>query len=423
MFGNNHPGSEIYGDTIFGGDNVGEFDPVWTNTTAGVLIRAQAVFSSFPGQPRIPALDIIINFRNEIQGAVPRLGIGAYGSFEDFGLESYVGMGLNVSALMKASLPVAYGPNRLGIRVTNNFSIDHPNENAVMWSKIGSLDFTLAGKDIGSSLAALFNIQVEDTTAGLMPLPWRGHVYAVKQLGTSDLIFVYGENGISVIQAHGEFYGEKYLSTLGLKSKHSIVMTEDEQYFILSNGILHKIATNGEIKKLGYDVQFNIMNDITMSYDNENNLIYICDGTTGYVYSIDDSSLGEGPGNVTGIQSQDGTSLVVAPDDVTIPRFEIQTDLYDFGIRKEKTLLNVEIGTDYIEAMQLQIEYRVERTSGWRKLPWVAFNPLGKVQIPCYGLDFRFKLRSSSNIIFSLDYIKINGIIHGFSPLDTTVIN
>jgi hypothetical protein len=163
------------------------------------------------------------------------------------------------------------------------------------------------------------------------------------------------------------------------------------------------------------------MTTLILSYDNENDLLYLCDGTNGYVYNPNLRSMVKGAPNVSGIHYSDGTTYVVAPAAVTVPAFSMKTAVVDFENRKEKTIFSVEIGTTLTVAIQVRIHWRELHTDSFSQTPWATFTDRGFAYLPCYGVDFQFELSAASaQALKQIDYIKINGVLHGFSYLDTS---
>lgn len=267
------------------------------------------------------------------------------------------------------------------------------HKNWVRWSNIGELDFTIW----------------KDNIAGERPLDYNGWVYCLKKLGNK--VIAYGQNGVSALVPVGNTYGLQSVYRLGLKGKHAVCGTDAEHYFVDVTGQLWRLADN--IEKLDYsEFLSNLASTAVLSYDQENGLIYLCDGGTGYVYSPSDKSLGEGPINITGIGSQSGTLYTAAASTISTPTFEICTDIFDFGTRKAKTIHNVQIGTDLTSTLSVAVDCRRDKSSTFETIPWREVNDDGVVHTTCYGNEFRFRIKSSSYEYFEIDYVTINGVIN-----------
>lgn len=267
--------------------------------------------------------------------------------------------------------------------------------NWIRWSDVGHLNFTINRSNV----------------AGERRTDWAGWIYDIKKLG--DKVIVYGENGVSILTPSGNTYGLSTVHRIGLKSKQAVTGNDSTHFFIDNKGQLYSLSDS--LQKLDYSEYLSVMSSPVMSYDTENELIYICDGTYGYVYSVGDKSLGKGPINLTGISSQGGTLYAVAPATIATPTFEICTDIYDLGTRNFKTVYSIEVGTDLTEYLQASVDFRVSNKGSFTTLGWHLVNPSGVAYIPCYGVEFRFRLKALSYEYFEIDYLTINGFINDYS--------
>ena len=261
--------------------------------------------------------------------------------------------------------------------------------NFVKWSQIGHLDFTIGRSNV----------------AGEMPLDCKGWVYGIKKL--NDKVVAYGENGISLLTPTGVKYGLNTIYRIGLKSKQAVTGDDSIHYFIDNKGQLYSLGES--LQKLDYSEYLSAMSSLVMSYDAENELVYICDGTLGYVYSPRDKSLGSGPVNVTGISSQGGILYVAAPSTILMPNFENCTDIYDLGTRKLKTVFSLEYGIDVEATLQAKIDYRRDKAVAFSQTSWHDVDEKGFANITCNGREFRFRTRLTSYEWITLDYINVNG--------------
>lgn len=403
MLGNILQGSYIYGDMLLGVDTT-EVTANISNSTSRVVFRSRAVLSSYHTKFRIPELDIIVDLSQDDEENIPKVGFGSYGSFEEFGTTVYAGVALGGYSLFMPSELLARGPVGVGFGSDFSFILEHPDNNSIAWSNIGSVDFTIG----------------QDNVAGKMPVDWKGYVYAIEQLADTNIIYVYGDNGITRISPNGIFYGRKQVSNLGIKSKHSVVNTKDSHYFISKNGNLYRINRDNTITKLGYAEFLSVMGEVVMSWDGFNQYVYICDGATGYIYSEDSDSLTEGPSNVTGIRYRDSEFYVGAPTLITIPEVLIVSDIYDMGTKKEKTIFEIIVGVNDTYGLQVAVDYRLSPLDDFKTIPFKSVGPLGKVVINCYGREFRFRVKGRGITSgFKIESLTVNGIVHGFSFLDT----
>ena len=269
--------------------------------------------------------------------------------------------------------------------------LENLRANLIKWSNVGSLDFTIG----------------RDNVAGERRTDWVGWIYEIKKLGNK--VVAYGENGVSMLIPSGNNYGLNTIYRIGLKSKQAVTGNDAAHYFIDNKGQLFSLGET--LQKLDYSEYLSAMNNPVMSYNAEIDLVYMCDGTLGYVYSPRDKSFGSGPINLTGISSQDETLYAVSPATIVIPNFEICTDIYDLGTRKLKTVFSLEFGIDLDTTLQVSIDYRRDKTKTFAQTSWHVIDEGGFVKITCNGREFRFRVQALNWEYFEIDYININGEI------------
>lgn len=271
----------------------------------------------------------------------------------------------------------------------------------VGWSKIGSLEFT----------------RDQTNEFGFMALKGIGDIYDTIKLNNS--VIIYGYDGIAVMKPHGVAWGYEKIFNIGSNGRGSQVGTDQNHWFIDTESCLWRL--NGEgIKKIDYKEYLGILSNPVMSLDLEKDLIYICDGVHGFVYSYLNNSLSKGSATISGCGYTGGTSYFCSPSTISLPAIEFTTDIYDMGTRKNKTIFNVEVSTDTSRIMQLAIEYRIAQNVSFSTSPWVDFTPSGIAYLMCYGIEFKFKFKfkTAPHTMFKLDQMKVNGIVHGYSYLD-----
>jgi len=275
-----------------------------------------------------------------------------------------------------------------------------PRCNVVRWGKIGYFNFDID----------------ESNIAGERPMDWAGCIYHIRKLG--DKVVVYGENGVTLMKASGIHWGMDTIYRLGLKNKGAFAGSDSRHFFVNVLGELFQLDET--LTKLDYSEYLSTMGTIILTLDIETNLLYICDGSKGYVYSPTSKSFGEGPENITGLGSKSNILYVSSDGEIVTPKLEICTDIYDFGTRKPKTIKSIELGTDVSDFLYVSVDYRMSHKDQFRQISWFLVNPAGKAWPKCHGVDFRFRVRSTVyEYPIELDYMKIRGQIHGFSWSDT----
>lgn len=381
-------------------------DEFWIAEAAPIEVSTSlyAVRSQYPYAQINPALDLFFDCQDDVDNPdVIEVLATLNGSWFNV---SVIAEAIEVTTTLHGSLADGLLITAEPFVVTLSFKdadilLEATKKNWVKWSDIGSLDFTIGRGNV----------------AGERPLDWSGWVYEVLQL--NDKVIAYGENGVSILKPADKYYGLDTISRLGLYSPGAVVGTAKVHYFIDSKGQLWELGDT--LTLLNYSEFFSLMDNLIISYDVENNLIYICDGTLGYVYSPLDKSLGAGPVNVTGIGSKDSNLYITSPATIETKTFEICTDIYDMGTRKFKTVKSIEVGTDLTENMEASIDYRVSNKVAFANIGWHPVTLEGVSHLTCYGLEFRFKLRVQTYEYFELDYLKINGFVHNYSYTEHTL--
>lgn len=272
--------------------------------------------------------------------------------------------------------------------------------NWVAGSKIGSLNFTLDEKHDSFE----------------RPMDWKGWVYDIIKLAKSAI--VYGENGITQLIPAEVFWGMKTIHRVGIKNKGAAAGDDSIHFFVDKTNKLYSLTSEG-MSLLDYSEYLSNLTSPILTLDSDSNLLYICDGTTGYVYSILTKSFAEGPATITGVRSQSGVLYVTASASIVMPPLEITTDIYDFESRFPKTILDVEIGTDLTERLFLAIEFRNSNRDEFVSTDWTLVNPNGKAYLPCFGVEFRIKLKSEIYEYLEIDYLRVNGVVHQFNYLNS----
>lgn len=374
-----------------------------------VSLSVSNLFSSYPSHGRDTSLDQIFDCRvkdsaGNVDSGIPVITVSLTGTWLN---KVFAGLDNDTIITIPITLISSYAE---GVHITSSTVINIsltvvPDDtdvvflsknNWVKWSNIGEFDFTVG----------------HDNIAGERPMDWKGWVRGLKKHGQK--IVSYGQNGVSFLTPIENKYSLKTIHKIGIKGKHAFAGSDDIHFFIDAESRLYRISE--ELEKLDYSEYLSVLSSsVVMTYDKESNLIYICDGTYGFVFSIEDNSLGTGPVNITGMGSQDGTLYPVAPATISTPTFEICTDIYDLGSRKLKTIQSVEFGIDADTSNQIlygAIEYRKNLQDAFTSKDWKIVHESGVLWQTACGREFRFKFKLTTYEWVTLDYIRVNGVIH-----------
>jgi len=272
--------------------------------------------------------------------------------------------------------------------------------NFVAWSQIGHLNFDIT----------------KTNEAGKIVMDWRGCVNEILKLGNSAV--VYGGDGVAILTPSQNKYGKQTIHRIGLLNKEAVAGTEYEHYFIDKKYRLHRITQQNGLELLDYSEYLSLLTNPKLALDISEKLLYICDNVYGFVYGTQTKSFGEGPINITGVGYQGTTLYVTSVGTIRIPKFHVTTDMYDLGTRKPKTVQEIELGTDLTVGLEAKIESRLSNKLPFISSRWVLVNPTGRAFLPCYGIEFKFHVRSFMYEYFELDYLTIKGTMHEYEYLE-----
>lgn len=279
----------------------------------------------------------------------------------------------------------------LSLKIAGEAVLESSRLNWVGWSKIGEASFIL---DVTND-------------AGYRPMNWSGRVYAIKQLGRGAV--VYGSNGITLmtpVNSPAPTFSFRDLSYIGLLSKDSVCGTEFLHYFIDAKYQLWKLTAEG-LTKLDFSEFLKVLVTPTLFYDEYLKHVLISDSKHGFILAED--RLGGGYANLTGYVYESGSLLVSSPLLIAYEPLSLTTDILDFGRRSQKTLTNVQVGTDSPEHLEIAYDYRFNyKDSTFRTTRWVRLNKESIAYLTCAGIEFRVKLRARRITRCDVDYLNIS---------------
>ena len=351
-------------------------------------VSSRGIFSFHSFLPVNPDMAISFDWWESLEDS---LYSSSGGNFLEYIEDAKSSLGVSTSGIFVDVIFIPLDPSRLYIDSYAEISIDVVKTNWVKWSDIGSLNFDFS----------LSNI------VGARPMEWAGLVYKIIKL--KKQVVVYGENGVSLLYPHDVSFGLSNILPHGLKGRNAVAGNDSIHFFIDSLGQLFTLSD--KLERLGYEEYLSELADPILSFDDTNNILYICDGILGFVYSPEMHSLGSGPINVTGIKYQDGQVYTASSSIISIPSFEMWTDIIDFSTRHGKTIHMLEVSTDLSGSLLVSIESRMDRSQNFIRLPWIETDPAGVAQYLCHGKEFRIGVRINSYQYLEIDYINIEGRI------------
>lgn len=275
----------------------------------------------------------------------------------------------------------------LNLRLDADPVIESQRRNWVGWSKIGEASFVL---DVTND-------------AGYRPMDWSGTVLAIKQLGRGAV--VYGDNGITLMAPAQATFSFRNLATLGMLSKDAVCGTDDIHYFIDKKYQLWKLTAEG-LTYLNFSEFLNVLVQPTLHYDVFTKHVLISDNDHGFILAAD--KLGSGYAKLSGYVYESGSLRVSSPGLVEYEPLSFTTDILDFGRRSQKTLTNVQVGTDVPEWLEIAYDYRFDLKQDFRCTRWMRLNKEATAYLACAGIEFRIKVRARRIAKLDVDYLNIS---------------
>lgn len=308
---------------------------------------------------------------------------------------------------------------RASASILGSVAFDDTPNNWVMWSKIGSADFTLD--------------RVND--AGRRPMSWKGIVYQMRTMhiptanGVRVLIVVYGDGGVSLLSPVSEpapTFSYRRISSLGVRGRGLVAGTQSRHYFVDSRGDLNTVSnetlgTDQGVKVLGYAKYLETLdvNYAVMHYDDLNDLLHICDGVRGFTLSK--QGLGGGPKNLTGLETDGQDLLAMSNAEIAIDQIYVETNLTDCGIRSPKPLQMITISATDPQKLEFSVGHRNRINDPLTYTTWRALNKYGEGFITITGLEFTIRVRgvdlTSQQIDDIVLHLRVPGTIQDRSPI------
>jgi hypothetical protein len=258
--------------------------------------------------------------------------------------------------------------------------------NYVVWSDIGSADFTPGIKN----------------EAGYTIMPFNGEVLRVLPLG--EHVIVYCENGIVIMKPAQQYFASAELLPVGIPSKGAVVGNDQGHLFVDYNGELWMIKPGPKVQKLGYQEFISTLDasKLMISHNSGEDEYYISDGS--YTFIMTPSGLCQTYQLPTSLAFVDG-QLIGVSSNGSDSEGRIVTDLVDFGIRSFKTVSVLEIGGFSSAGFRACVDWRSNNTGAFQRSIWLVSNPTGFVTPVVTAHDFRLCVKSSSYNDMELRYV------------------
>jgi hypothetical protein len=278
---------------------------------------------------------------------------------------------------------------------------------SVAWSRIGSANFTIDKENV----------------AGFLHLPRPCTVFKVLPLDTGVVVYTNrGVWGLRPVSEPAVGFALINISDHECAGRDAAAGDGKGHVFLDSLGDLWAIGTDMKAEYLGYkEFLTSIKDDPILSFDSVNARFFCCTDDDSYVLRLHEGrdsraitatervnfGLTEVRQIVTSVAFLNGVALGTASNlsGSTDGEFRLMTDIMDFGQRSQKTIQTIELGGESTADLYVAADWRMDKTAAWTSTGWVRTNPQGVAALPVAGVEFRFKVKSSSFSGVSLDYM------------------
>lgn len=311
--------------------------------------------------------------------------------------------------------------------------LDSPDQRYVMWSSIGGGDFPLwlfkpeilsvgsFDKDdgYGRRVPDSFIIdRLRMNQLGFMPMPFRGKVLSVKELGNG--VMVYGEDGIAYMphSSGGEgiapTFGMIRPLPVGIAGRGAVGGSNSQHIFIDIGGNLWSVGVGEagvDYRRLGYKEYLLdlIEDDVVISFDSHRSEFYISGKEASYVLSSGLTQINQHPTSVDYIAGGLVGLYKETLDGGTIDnRVRVVTNPFDMNMRGVKTIVGLNVAEEAKSGVEVALDFRYKTSESFQRSHFVPLNNEGNAMIRVHGLEFRVVVKCSDFEDFSLDYIHVN---------------
>ena len=256
------------------------------------------------------------------------------------------------------------------------------DETFYVWSRIGSIDFTLDKSNI----------------SGYRRCPFGGTVHNVRRLG--NVVVGYSSKGLVVIepvQSPSVTFGFVEVSNVGIINQGAVNGNYDHHVYVGEDYILREV-TNGGVKDIGYEryIEQLTNGDIIVSYDKKLNDFYISDGTKTFLLSP--SGLTEIPQHPSAVWRLNNSTCML-PDTEDSYEPIVTTFPFDMSYRGQKTVCSIESDVFPVSSTDIAIDYCNDSVN-YYITDYKPINNQGTCSITVSGNSFRFKIRGGLGISY-----------------------
>ena len=247
---------------------------------------------------------------------------------------------------------------------------------------------------------------------GWLPLPARSHIRKIRAL--EDHVIVYADDGIFALTPMLEpapGYRLKTIADFGVHQSFGIGVGDAEHLFVDVSGRMWKIDKELNLDFLDYNEFIGSTSNMidsaqdfnAITYNHIEKEYYIGDKDKSYV--LTDTGLSENLYTIVSSHTP-GTSAINSKtffkalyvDHSTSAIFELETEIFDIGMRSIKQLTSVNLGvtTDSSTTLYVRIGARYSSGGSFNYSAWKTVNNEGFVYMLVSGVDFKLGIKTGT---------------------------
>jgi len=294
----------------------------------------------------------------------------------------------------------------------------------VWWSTIGGGDVWYAMDTVsplysqyGSTDTDMFHLSElwQRNEAGLAKLPVGDTVLGLASIETSVLVL--GSEGCALLHQHNSptpTFGLQELDGPGIPSRGAFATSNRQVVFVRNDSTLWRYSTEG-LEKLGYFRQMNslLAEDIVVSYSQRDDEFYISDGSMTFL--LTESGLTSTRQAPTSIW-YDQTNLIEFDEQIAplietegpVEGLYLETNIYDFGTKMQKALMYIELLTQGLDEVEVDILYTSSPTQDtWHQYDTLVVEGRGFVPVNLQFCELQISLAAVDSEVCSIDAIRL----------------
>ena len=248
-----------------------------------------------------------------------------------------------------------------------------------------------SGEDISHILSATTTPsarQQQQNASNEMPMPFRGNVLAIKPIGDSPHVVVYGTDGIAVLREQGSNYGLVQVpglpANVGLASRYSLGTSPDAHLFLATDGNYYLLQSDLKVTRVSIAIA--TFTQPYISWDHKEQTWWISGPATSYVLSpygvggpVD--AVYRSIENFPTSQFASGTSY---PVNLGVEMWTPAFDMRDSG---KKRVTFVRLLTDSMTSMKVACKTKFSLQGTATQMPWTNCGPEGNAYVNCEMLQ------------------------------------